>query len=102
MHRIQFDSLGRVIKKPQNYKGKKLIKLTNNSDKVINNVDHIILTKLHSGIYKHKDYIIQKIDHTIKYRRFINYDWTIYKKRKYIITVPTLERARQYFNSIKK
>ena len=26
MNRIQFDSLGRVIKKPQNYKGKKLIK----------------------------------------------------------------------------
>jgi len=118
MKRIQFDSLGRVIKNPQKYKGKKLINPINNSNKVMNKeesilklenelynpqpkTNHIVLEKIYSGVYQYKDYIIQKVDQTIKYRPF-NYDWKIYKNERYIITIPTLERARQYFNSIKK
>ena len=63
--------------------------------------DHIVLEKIYSGVYEYKNYIIQKVDKTIKYRPF-NYDWKIYKNERYIITVPTLDRARQYFNSIEK
>ena len=119
--RIQFDSLGRVIKKPQNYKGKtrtKLIKSNTLNDKVMKKeeailklenelynpqpkTDHILLEKIYSGVYEYKNYIIQKVDKTIKYRPF-NYDWKIYRNERYIITVPTLERAKQYFNSIEK
>ncbi len=118
MKRIKYDDLGRVIKNAANYKGKKFIKPTNNSNKIMKkddailklendlynpqpNVNHIVLEKIYSGIYKYKDYIIQKVDKTIKYRPF-NYDWKIYKNKKYIITVPTLEKAKLYFNSIKK
>jgi len=63
--------------------------------------DNILLEKIYSGVYQYQDYIIQKVDQTIKYRPF-NYDWKIYRNERYIITVPTLERARQYFNSIEK
>ena len=63
--------------------------------------DHILLEKIYSGVYMYQDYIIQKVDQTIKYRPF-NYDWKIYRNERYIITVPTLERAKQYFNSIEK
>ena len=63
------------------------------------NVNHIVLEKIYSGVYKYKDYIIQKVDQAIKHRAF-KYDWKIYKNERYIITVPTLERAKQYFNSI--
>ena len=118
MKRIQFDSLGRVIKKPQNYKGKKLIKSNTLNNKVMKKeeailklenelynpqpkADHIVLEKIYSGVYEYKNYLIQKVDKTIKYRPFA-FDWKIYKNQKYIITVPTLERARQYFNSIEK
>ena len=118
MNRIQFDSLGRVIKKPQNYKGKKLIKSNTLNDKVMKKeeailklenelynpqpkTDNILLEKIYSGVDMYQDYIIQKVDQTIKYRPF-NYDWKIYRNERYIITVPTLERARQYFNSIEK
>ena len=118
MKRIQFDSLGRVIKNPQKYKGKKLINPTNNSNKVMKKeeailklenelynpqpkADHIVLEKIYSGVYEYKNYLIQKVDKTIKYRP-LDFDWKIYKNQRYIITVPTLERARQYFNSIKK
>jgi|TARA_R110001632_G_C11327382_1_gene416190 hypothetical protein len=64
-------------------------------------VTHIVLEKLYSGIYKYKDYIIKKVDKTIKYRPF-NFDWKIYKNESYIITVKTLQDARLYFNSIQK
>ena len=118
MKRIQFDSLGRVIKNPQKYKGKKLINPINNSNKVMKKeeailklenelynpqpkADHIVLEKIYSGVYEYKNYLIQKVDKTIKYRP-LDFDWKIYKNQRYIITVPTLERARQYFNSIKK
>ena len=118
MKRIKYDSLGRVIKNTEKYKAKKLIKPINNSNKVMKkdeailklenelynpqpNVNHIQLEKLYSGIYQYKDYIIQKVDQTIKYRPF-NYDWKIYKNERYIITVPTLEKVKLYFNSIKK
>ena len=118
MKRIQFDSLGRVIKNPQKYKGKKLINPTNNSNKVMKKeeailklenelynpqpkADHIVLEKIYSGVYEYKNYLIQKVDKTIKYRP-LDFDWKIYKNQRYIITVPTLERARQYFNSIEK
>ena len=117
MKRIKYDDLGRVIKNAANYKGKKFIKPTNNSNKIMKkddailklendlynpqpNVTHIVLDKIYSGIYQYKDYIIQKVDKTIKYRPF-NYDWKIYKNEKYIITVSTLEKAKLYFNSIK-
>lgn len=63
--------------------------------------DNILLEKIYSGVYMYQDYIIQKVDQTIKYRPF-NYDWKIYRNERYIITVPTLERAKQYFNSIEK
>tara|TARA_R110001606_G_scaffold203855_1_gene351922 strand:- start:203 stop:580 length:378 start_codon:yes stop_codon:yes gene_type:complete len=118
MKRIKYDSLGRVIKNTEKYKAKKLIKPIKNSNKVMKkdeailklenelynpqpNVNHIQLEKLYSGIYQYKDYIIQKVDQTIKYRPF-NYDWKIYKNERYIITVPTLEKVKLYFNSIKK
>ena len=76
-----------------------IIKLENELYNPQPNVNHIVLKKIYSGVYEYKNYLIQKVDKTIKYRPF-DFDWKIYKNQKYIITVPTLQRARQYFNSI--
>ena len=78
-----------------------IIKLENELYNPIPDASHIVLEKIYSGVYEYKDYIIQKVDQTIKYRPFA-FDWKIYRNQKYIITVPTLQRARQYFNSIEK
>ena len=82
-------------------KEESILKLENELYNPQPNTNHIVLEKIYSGVYQYKDYIIQKVDQTIKYRPF-NYDWKIYKNERYIITIPTLERARQYFNSIEK
>ena len=42
MKRIKYDNLGRVIKNTEKYKGKKFIKPTNNSDKVMKKEDAIL------------------------------------------------------------
>ena len=76
-----------------------IIKLENELYNPQPNVTHIVLKKIYSGVYEYKNYLIQKVDKTIKYRPF-DFDWKIYKNQRYIITVPTLQRARQYFNSI--
>lgn len=66
------------------------------------NTDDIKFEKIHSGLYKYKDYFIHKIEPNGVKLSSPMYIYSIYKNNRFLIRVKRLKDAKLYFKSINK